>query len=178
MVLIVSNAPSLDQLRHVEAIEAPHVDARAFRQGWRVTTRLDALLDGQRITPGQWQAGVELRDAWGRVLGLRAVDPAGVRAAGADAAHDRMTTLLDTATRLRLVEARIGVMPFALCRWCAVEDRPWREIGRKLHRNHEVARDWTIASLRLLAGAWAVRRGGALSVSSEPGTPRRRVRAS
>ena len=61
---MTGNAPSAARLRHAEAIDAPRIDALAFRQGWRVVTRLDGLLAAGLIAPGVWQAAAEYRAAW------------------------------------------------------------------------------------------------------------------
>jgi hypothetical protein len=48
-------------------VEAPRVDATAFRQGWRMHTRLDALFVDRRITAAEWQATIEYRTTYERI---------------------------------------------------------------------------------------------------------------
>jgi hypothetical protein len=174
---MTSNAPT-DLGQHVEAIEPPRVDATTFRQGWRVRTRLDSLLSDRRITPGQWQAAVEYRDAWARVLQAGGGSPGGLRVSGGADRHHRLLGLLDTITRLRATETWIGRLAASLCFACVVEDRSWASIAATCHRNPETVRDWTVLALRSLAVVWAGGQRGGLDVCEPPRTARRRVRAS
>src|SRR5262249_54017831 len=57
--LVVTTAAPTPQFRQHHNVEAPQVDSTAFRQGWRVTTRLDALLEAGRIDKEQWEAARE-----------------------------------------------------------------------------------------------------------------------
>ena len=167
----MSNAPSADLGQHVEAIDPPRIDDRAFRQGWRVRTRLDALLAADRITSGQWQAAVEYRDAFSRVLADGGGSPGGYRVSGGSG-HDRLLGLLDTISRLRAVDGRIGAHLARLCHLCVVEDRSWAAIAAILDRcNPETARDRTVVALRSLAVAWAGTRRGASDASTGPENP-------
>ena len=175
---MTSNTPTADLGQHVEAIEPPRVDASTFRQGWRVQTRLDTLLADRRITPGQWQAAVEYRDAWARVLGAGGGSPGGFRVTGGADRHHRLLALLDTIARLRAVEAAIGDLAARLCFACAVEDRSWASTAATWGRNPETLRDWTAQAVRALARAWAGAPRGPVAVSSSPGTLPPRVRAS
>jgi hypothetical protein len=178
-VVLTSNAPGAARLRHVEGVDAPRVDASTFRQGWRVRTRLDALLADGRIDAATWQAAVEYRDAWARVLQAVGGSPQGFRVSGAGAdVHYRLLGLLDTLTRLRAVEEALGSVAAPLCFRCVVEDRSWATTALLCHRHPETVRDWTALALRALAVAWAGRRRRGFDVSQDPRTPRRRVRAS
>jgi hypothetical protein len=170
--------PSDHYQQHHE-VSAPRVDLRVFRQGWRVRTRLDALRADGSITADQWQAAIEYRDAWTRVLADGGGDPGTMRIGrGSNDPHARLWGHLETLSRLRMTETRIGSLATWLCRRCLVEDAPWREIGRQLHRDHKTARDWTIEAVRALALAWAAQRRGGLDASPERKTPRRPPAAS
>ena len=150
----MSNAPGPARVQHVEELEVPRVDATAFRQGWRVRTRLDRLRADGRISAGTWQAADEYRDAWDRVLAQGGwSEPGRVGGSGSDP-HHRLVSLLTTLTRLRAVEEAIGRLASDLCRACAVQDRSWAWIARAYHRNPETVRDWTADALQLLAAAW------------------------
>jgi hypothetical protein len=151
----MSNAPTAAREQHAEGIEAPRVDARAFRQGWRVTCRLDALHRDGRITAGEWQAAAEYRAAWDRALStMRGTSSATRVSGGAGAAADRLASVADTMTRLREVEARIGGFAALLTYRCVVLDRSWADIGRVLCRDPHTAQRWTTDAIRLLARAW------------------------
>ncbi len=142
-------------------------------------TRLDALRRDGLISADQWQAAIEYRAAWMRVLADGGGDPGAVRIGGGlNDPHARLLGHLDTMTRLREAEMRIGSLATWLCRRCVVEDQPWREIGRQLHRDHKTARDWTGEALRGFALVWAARRRGGLDGLRVRPTPRRPVRAS
>ena len=157
---MISNAPSLDRLKHAETIEPPRVDAVTFRQGWRVRSRLDRLLADRRITAEVWQAAVEYRDAWARVLAGGGGELGGTRISGGADAHDRQIALVGTLAVLVEIERRLGRLPTALCVACVVEDLSWPEIGRRCGRSNHTAEVWTVYALRALAGAWATRRDG------------------
>jgi hypothetical protein len=153
-------APSLAYRQHHD-VEAPRVDTRAFRQGWRVVTRLDGLLAAGLIAPGVWQAAAEYRAAWdalqrtstGGGSSLRDGYGAGAGRAGA----------LDRAACVRAAEVAIGPRATTLCRACAVEDLSWRSLGLRLGVRDVTAQAWTVHALIALARAW--RRGG-----TAPGT--------
>lgn len=156
MVGSMSRQPSAAFRRHHD-VEAPAVDARSFRQGWRVASRLDALHRDGRITAGQWQAAVEFRAAWERVLRVTGGTPElGTRVSGSagGAGVDRLAAVADTITKLREIEAAIGRLAFDLCLACVVEDAAWVTLGKLLHRDRETARDYAAAAIRLLAPAW------------------------
>lgn len=163
---MVSHLPTVHRAQHAQAIEAPQVDASAFRQGWRVASRLDALHRDGHITAGEWQAAAEYRAAWHRVLSASSGSSFGqmrVSGGAGDGGADRLARLADTIGRLRSVEARIGSTAAMLSYWCVVADRSWATTGRALQRNPETVRDWTTDAIRLLALAWssARRRPGA-----------------
>ena len=148
-------APTAEFRQHHD-VHAPRVDRHAFRQGWRVHTRLDSLLAAGRITPGEWQAASEYRDTWGRVMAaMGATDVARlVLVAGASDAHERLGRVVGAVTRLRRVEALTGSFAAALCFACVVQDRPWADTARILCRDPHTARAWTTEAIRVLAAAW------------------------
>jgi hypothetical protein len=151
---MTGNAPTAARLSHAEAIDAPRIDATAFRQGWRVRTRLDALLADGRIDATAWQSATEYRDGWSRVhaIGGRSW---GTRGAGADP-HARLLAVAATMERLLRVQATLGPDHAGLIYACVVEDRSWASIASRLHvRRAETARDRTVLALRALAWAWS-----------------------
>lgn len=166
---MTSNAPSVDRVRQADAIEPPRIDDRAFRQGWRVRTRLDTLLASGRIDAAVWQCAVEYRDAWERILTSRG-GGAGSRVSGAADPHRRFLAMLRTISRLRAIEATLGRRVATLCYVCVVEDRSWAGSAAIWRINPETARDWTVGALRALAWAW--REG--LGASTYPEPPPRR----
>jgi hypothetical protein len=175
---VTSNAPSVERVRHAETIEPPAVDASSFRQGWRVRTRLDALLAAGRINAGVWQAAVEYRDAWARVWAGRGGELGGTRVSGGLDLHRRQIGLVDTVAALDAIERRLGRLATSLCVACVVEDLSWPEIGRRCGRSNHTAVAWTVLALRALARAWATRPGRGRDGFAMRPEPRRRVRAS
>jgi hypothetical protein len=159
---VTSNAPAAVRSQHVEAIEPPRVDASAFRQGWRVRTRLDALLVDGSITPAQWTAADQYRALWGRVFGLAtpldATRGSGRGAGGPDA---RAVALLDLSAQVFAVERAIGPLATRLTTLCVIEDRSWAEIGRLTARHPQTARTWCVLAIRAVAAHWTSLQGGA-----------------
>jgi hypothetical protein len=62
VAVITSNAPTVSYTRHHD-VDPPRVDARTFRQGWRIRSRLDALHIAGSISAGEWQTGHDFRAA-------------------------------------------------------------------------------------------------------------------
>lgn len=148
--------PSAAALQHLAGIEAPAIDAREFRQGWRVRTRLDVLRDTGRITAGEYQAAVEYRSAWEAARLEVATTAQLMRSPGGGAdAHTRMLAAVGAVAKLQAVEASIGRFAADLCRACIVRDLPWVEVARITGRNRETVRDWTVLAIRALARAWS-----------------------
>jgi hypothetical protein len=137
------------QLHH--EVRPPQVDAKVFRQGWQVRTRLDSLLADRLIDHEQWQAARTYRTAWERVLALPGAW-AGTRGPGGSGdAHGRMTGLVGVLAVLRRAERSMGPHSTLLCRLCVVEDRSWRGIGDRLGVCHHTARTWAAAAVVVLA---------------------------
>jgi hypothetical protein len=153
---MTGNAPSAARLRHAEAIDAPRIDALAFRQGWRVVTRLDGLLAAGLIAPGVWQAGAEYRAAWEALRRTSTGGGSSLRD-GSGAGAGRIGAL-DRAARIRAAESAISPGHAALCHACCVEDLSWRSLGVRLGVRDVTAQAWTAHALIALARAW--RRGG------------------
>jgi hypothetical protein len=151
----VSNQPS-DAYRQHYDVEAPRVDWRAFRQGWRVRSRLDRLLDDGRITPGEWQAASEYRDAWDalRRTSRGGGGDSGPRVAGYGGDRNARAAAIDRAARIRAAEDSIGPDAAGLCQACAVEDLSWRALGARLGVRDVTAMGRTVDALRALARAW------------------------
>jgi hypothetical protein len=144
--------PTAELRRHVD-VEPPQVDATAFRPGWLVSTRIDQLLAAKRINRAQWQAAIEFRVTWGISREPKSSGLQLVRSQGASR-DDAMLARLRAETIVRNVTATIGPLATALVVACVIEDLAWAAIARKLGRNPETVRDWTVLSLRALCGAW------------------------
>lgn len=168
----MSNQPS-EAFRQHHEVEAPRVDHRAFRQGWRVRLRLDALLDDGSITPGEWQSASEYRAAHDALTSAGHGPGSSSPSGGRDARLDR-------TARIRAVNAAIGPDAAALCHACAVLDLSWRALGARLGVRDVTAMGRTVGALRALARAWrrawtgrmaaptTDARGGAVQTPSRP----------
>jgi len=149
-------------------IEAPAVDARSFRQGWRVRSRLDQLLLDGRISRGEWQAANEFRTSWAYALQIGSLGALRWgRTGGVGDPHKRALDLLDAVERLQAVEEVIGSLASQLVFECVVRDAPWARTAAAYHRDPETIRDWTSLAIKALAVAWAGRRR-APTTSEEP----------
>lgn len=154
----MTNAPTRELRQHHD-VEAPRVDERAFRQGWIIRTRLDQLLNDERITRGEYQSATEFRAAWISARELRGPEGGMIRVAGARDRDAATIARLEAARRVRVVEHSLGRLAFALVTACVIEDLSWASIAKYCHRNPETIRDWTVSAIRGLARAWAVATG-------------------
>jgi hypothetical protein len=150
----VSNQPG-DAYRQHHDVEAPRVDDRAFRQGWRVVTRLDGLLAEGRITTGTWQAAAEYRDAWDALRQTSTGSGSGGSLhVETNGARDRHPGRLDRIARINAAEHAIGATSAGLCRACILDDVSWHALGQYLGVRNVTARDRTVDALGALATAW------------------------
>jgi hypothetical protein len=144
-------APSLFYRQHHE-VEAPIVDAAAFRQGWRVRTRLDGLILDGAITPAEWRAAVAFRTAAERILAAAWSSPIWLGAPGARGrAHDPIASQLDDLAWLRELCQALGKRDFDLVGLCVVDDVSWADLGRQRKVDPKTARAWTVRAIKALA---------------------------
>jgi hypothetical protein len=154
--VVATSAPT-PQFRQHHRIEAPQVDATAFRQGWRVATRLDALLEADRIDREAWDGAHEFR-RWTELIGLSHVQLWDV---GPDAPCHRsdlpMLRRMEAAARLRACTEALGQLRMRLLDCCVVRDLSWREIAALLRASDKTATAWVVEALFALTGAPGVR---------------------
>lgn len=170
--------PTDEFLRQHDA-EAPQVDARAFRQGWRVRTRLDQLLRDGLIWARHYQAATEFRAVYAIARELSSQEPGMIRIASS-VAGEGVDARLDAMTRVRIVEDVLGRFATGLLVACVVEDFPWSRTAQHLHCDPKSVRSWTALAIRALAAAWAPasRPERVPTATRDPQTPGRSVRAS
>ncbi len=148
------SAPTPFYLQH-HRVEAPSVDERHFRPGWRVLTRLDGLLADGAITVAEWHAAADFRDMAELALGGAASQSVltSARAARYDDSPttDRLIARLDARSWLDEVVRAIGTVPCALIKAFVVDDMSWAAIGRRFDVDPKTARAWVIASIKALA---------------------------
>jgi hypothetical protein len=145
-----SGKPSPEFQRH-HAVAAPRVDSTAFRQGWRVNSRLLQLHAAGKITPGELQAAIDAHRAMARVLGLRGMALQPRVDGGWRGGVDLSASKHDAAERLRLARAALGQQRMILLQLCVVEDLPWQAIARRLGCSHRTAMARTIEAIQALA---------------------------
>jgi hypothetical protein len=147
---VAINAPTFGYRRHHD-VTAPSIDDRTFRQGWRVCSRLDGLLESGRIDRACWDAAHTWRRAAELVAPVRVqawstrVD----RSIAPDDAH--ALRRVAAAARLRETAAALGELRVRILEAVLVKDIPWTELGRLLRLSDKAARDWAVEALEVLA---------------------------
>lgn len=142
------SGPSIHVQQHYDGITAPQVDHRAFRQGWRVSTRLDALLRDALIDAATWQMAVHLRATWERAYGV-GLGPSGELPASRVVNFDHtLACRLDAASAIRIIKASIGAPRLWLIEQCVVHDAAWGRTAAQLKISDKTARTWTAEALQ------------------------------
>lgn len=142
--------PTAEFCQHHE-VSASAIDAREFRQGWRVKTRLDQLLLAGAIEPAEWMAAIAYRRLYERAFRNlwpnRSLD---FRVAGGW--RDRsIAAQLDALAAQRQLRQRLGPLSCRLIEACVLEDLSWAAIARQLGgMDPKTARTRTIAARRML----------------------------
>jgi hypothetical protein len=147
-----SNAPSQTYLRHHD-VTAPRVDSAAFRQGWRVVTRLDGLLEAGRIDREQWDAACRWR-RWAERITPSRQPSWGIRiddAVASSHADIGMLHRVDVATRLRNCATALGTLRVRLLEACVRDDLSWRAIAERLQISDKTAREHAAEAVAALA---------------------------
>lgn len=153
-----SSAPSAARLGHAEAIEVPRVDLTAFRTAWRVSTRLDGLLEAGRIDREAWDAGHHWR-RWAEMTAPYRAQRWDVRVDISTVPNDAaMLRRVTAATKLRQAAEALGPLRVKILTAVVVEDMPWTELGRSLRLSDKAAREWAAEALEALADHLAGRR--------------------
>jgi hypothetical protein len=160
--------PTPELAQHHE-IEPPRVDQFAFRQAWRIKTRLDRLLFDGGITPAEWLAAVRFRMVWHRAFVSLWPSPRYDVPAGAGAVDPTTGTRLDALAEIRELREYLGDMVCDLLELCVIDDISWAALGRRLKIDPKTARAWTLFALKALAirrSLIAIARSSATSVDS------------
>jgi hypothetical protein len=148
-----SNQPTIEFRQH-HAVEAPAIDHRENRPGWRVKSRLDGLLAAKLITTTEYHRalsfrrlyetaskGVAASSVWNRSF----VDPH-CRAPAPEMGERQAAAL----ARLAQIRTAIGAL-YVLLLLIVVEDAPWCAIGRHFGIDARTAQRWAVASIAALA---------------------------
>jgi hypothetical protein len=169
---VTTAAPSL-QFRQHHDVTVPQVDSTAFRQGWRVATRLDGLLEAGRIDREQWDTAQEWA-RWCELIGLSHVQRWDVRQDAPCHPSDLpMLRRVQAATKLRACVEALGGLRVRLLECCVVHDLSWSELGRRMRLDPKTATARTVEALIALAD-WrcgrSVRPAPAIRFRNQPGS--------
>jgi hypothetical protein len=144
--------PTAEFQRH-HVLEAPQIDGRAFHPGWRVCTRLDALLERGLIEREAYEAAGEWR-RWAeavRPLGTQRYEvraDISVTAARADAGAVHR---LRAATRLRQAAEALGLLRTRILEQLLLNDCSWALLARLLRVSDKTATDRAAEAVNALA---------------------------
>src|SRR6516225_6708264 len=138
---IATNQPT-PQFQQHHTVETPQVNATAFRQGWRVQTRLDSLLETGRIDREAWDAACLWR-RWVERTGSLPAQAWAVRVDRSPVPNDAAALArVQTAAKLRCVADALGPLRNRLLELAVRDDRSWRQIGDRLGIDGKTAQTW------------------------------------
>lgn len=148
---VITTSRPTPEFRQHHDVEAPQVDATAFRQGWQVHSRLAALAANGMIDREQMEAAASW-GRWAERTSAPGTSPWRIRVDGGAIGGDGLTgRTLAATTRLRASAAALGAARCALLYACVVEDQSWRRIGRRLGVAGETAQDRVVEAIAALA---------------------------
>ncbi len=168
---VSTSAPTAELRRH-HPIEAPKVDSTAFRQGWRVATRLDGLLESGAITREAWDAARQWR-RWAETTAPVWSQAWNVRVDRSLTTNDSaMLHRVTAATKLRACAETLGELRIRLLELHVVRDASWREIAARAGVSDKTGKGMVIEALEALADHCSDRAVAAVPVlrfRNEPG---------
>jgi hypothetical protein len=147
---IATSRPTPQFVRHHDVVP-PQIDTHTFRPGWRVTTRLDGLLEAGRIDREQWDAACTWR-RWAETVTPSRVQPWEIRVDTPAVPNETGVLLrVQTSGKLRAAAEALGPLRIKLLEWVVARDFAWREIGRFMRVSDKTARDRAVEALTALA---------------------------
>jgi hypothetical protein len=141
--------------RQHHAVEAPAIDDREFRPGWRVRPKLEQLFIDGAISFAVLRAGMIFRVRAEVVLSQQypakwlGVDRGEKNRLGFDMSIVRRR---DAIKQLGDLRRKLGGFAIDLLEAHLVDDLDWAELGRRYGVHGKTARTWTIVTLQALAG--------------------------
>jgi hypothetical protein len=147
---VATNQPTPQFQQHHD-VERPQVNSTAFRQGWRVRTRLDGLLEAGRIDREAWDAACMWR-RWVERTGSLPAQAWDVRVDRSLVPNDAAALArVQTAAKLRGVADALGPLRNRLLEFAIRDDRSWRQIGDRLGIDGKAAQAWVANAIITLA---------------------------
>jgi hypothetical protein len=148
---VATSRPTTQFTRHHD-VTAPQVDSTAFRQGWRVATRLDALLEAGRIDREAWDFAHEWR-RWAETIVPSRVQQWAIRVdmPAASARDAGMLWRIAAATKLRESGEALGPLRVKLLEASVLHDLSWRAIATQLRCSDKTALDRVAEAVAALA---------------------------
>jgi hypothetical protein len=134
---VSTNRPTVQYQRHHE-VEAPRVDGDAFRQGWRVRTRLDHLLEAEKIDDECWQAARTWR-GWCAAIGRVGVQGWSPRVDRSLTGYDPHLGKVVAASKLRECTEALGQRRILCLELCVLDDLAWNSVALKLGVSEKTA---------------------------------------
>jgi hypothetical protein len=145
-----TNRPTPQFTSHHDVTE-PRVDSAAFRQGWRVATRLDGLLESGKVDRDGHDAACRWR-AWAETVTARSTQAWSPRVDLSTGPGDGgMVRRLHHAGQLRAAADALGPIRIRLLTLCVLEDRSWREIATAFRLSDKTVVAWTVEAVGALA---------------------------
>lgn len=135
-----TSKPTPERQRHAQGIEPPDLNGRAFRPGWLVATRLDALFTDKLIGQPAYAAALGFRRDYERLASALGSAMGGIGLTRASHDDRAMLSRLQATKRLRRIRDRIGAATYAVAVLVAVEDVSWTELARRLGCSDKTAR--------------------------------------
>jgi hypothetical protein len=133
-----TNRPTPQFTQHHD-VTAPRVDKRAFRQGWRVATRLDGLLEAGRIDREAWDRACEWR-RWAETGTPSRARPWDIRVDLSAVPTDAgMLFRVHAATKLREAAAAMGALRANILEAVVLHDCSWRQLAHQLRVSDKTA---------------------------------------
>jgi hypothetical protein len=132
-------------------VQAPQVDAAAFRQGWLVQSRLLSLFKSDRIDRDALDAAC-IWPGWAETIRPTKVQRWDVRVDVPLAPNDTPALhRVRAAAMLREVAEALGPLRIAILEAAVVKDRSWVELGRLLRVSDKTARHLCAEAVTALA---------------------------
>lgn len=148
--VVATNQPAPAFRRHHD-VEPPRVDSTAFRQAWRVCSRLDSLLEAGRVDREAWDAAHAWR-RWAETTAPYRAQLWDVRVDQSRVANDAAMLLrVKAATKLREVAAALGELRVRILEAVVMRDMAWTDLGRLLRLSDKAAKEWAAEALEALA---------------------------